>query len=210
MKTYATIIIVYPWDIECDDSHANATCCCTSAGAGDRCTPSDDDLVASPDAAASPSVGEAAGTALWWPLHSATDRIEFLTDFGGVAAPREVYQAAWVKSPDARTAQLAQGPDDGMRAWFDGAEVHEVGSCQGTGIDRFTATVALTGDWQPLVVKVRDQGGGWGNYTRFLDEDGLPMTDLAISLVAGGAALPAQQDTDGDGLGDLCDPTPAG
>jgi cysteine-rich repeat protein len=182
----------------------------TSAGAGGRCEPSDDHLVATDDAAASPSVAAAAGTETWWALHSATDRIEFLTDFGHVAAPREVYQAVWVKSPDVRTATLAQGPDDGMRVWWDGAEVLEISKCQGTGIDRDNVEVELTGDWQLLLVKVRDQGGGWGNYTRFLDSAGVPMDDLSFSLVAEGALLPSQQDSDGDGLGDLCDPSPTG
>ena len=76
-------------------------------------------------------------------------------------------------------------------------------------IDQFQAEVTLTGDWQLLLVKVRDQGGGWGNYTRFLDETGAPMTELEVALSADGGALPAT-DTDGDGTGDACDPTPAG
>jgi hypothetical protein len=60
------------------------------------------------------------------------------------------------------------------------------------------------------LLKVRDQGGAWGVYARFLDGSGVPATDIEISLDAAGTWAPAPADTDGDGVGDLCDPTPAG
>ena len=174
-----------------------------------RCRPSDDNLVhPTDDAEVVPELAAAAGTLIWRVLSSSTDRIEFLTDFGGVDAPREVYTAVWVRG-SAQAAELALGPDDGARAWLDGVEVLDINGCQGTNIDQFKAEVLLTGDWQKLVIKVRDQGGGWGNYARFLDQEGAPIADLELSLTPDGSPLPAV-DTDGDGLGDACDPTPAG
>ena len=52
-----------------------------------------------------------------------------------------------------------------------------------------------------------DQGGGWGNYARFLD-GATPVTDLELSLSPHGAWAPDQTDSDKDGVGDVCDKTP--
>lgn len=181
----------------------------TGTSSTDRCRPSDDALVhATDDAAAVPAVAQAAG-ALWWTaLFSSDDRIDFLGDYGGVGAPREVYTAAWVRAP-AGEAVVALGPDDGARVWFDGVEVLDVSGCQGTNIDQFQADVTFSGDWQLVLVKVRDQGGGWGNYARFLDPSGSPVTTLEVALTPDGSPLPST-DSDGDGIGDACDDTPAG
>jgi cysteine-rich repeat protein len=181
----------------------------TETTSAEGCSPSDDALVhPTDDALADPYVAEAAGTLFWSVLLSGTDRIEFLTDYGGVSAPREIYTAVWVRGA-AGPATLAMGPDDGVRAWFDGVEVMDVSGCQGTNIDQFQSEVAFTGDWQLLLIKVRDQGGGWGNYTRFLDDSGSPLTSIEVALTPDGSPLPST-DTDGDGIGDACDPTPAG
>jgi hypothetical protein len=181
----------------------------TGTSSSERCLPSDDALVhPTDDALAEPELTAAAGDLVWTTLLSDDDRIEFLTDYGGVSAPREVYTAVWVRSA-AGTATLAMGPDDGVRAWLDGTEVMGVSGCQGTNIDQFQSEVTFTGDWQLLLIKVRDQGGGWGNYTRFLDSSGNPITALELALTPDGSPLPVA-DTDGDGTGDACDPTPAG
>jgi cysteine-rich repeat protein len=181
----------------------------TGTTSTDRCRPSDDTLVhATDDALAEPVLAGAAGSLIWTTLLSPSDRVDFLGDYGGVGAPREVYTAVWVRGT-AGDATLALGPDDGVRAWFDGAEVLDISGCQGTNVDQFQADVTFSGDWQLLLVKVRDQGGGWGNYARFLDTSGAPITGVEVALTADGSPLPTV-DTDGDGLGDACDDTPAG
>lgn len=181
----------------------------TDTSSGDGCLPSDGALVhPTDDALAVPAVATDAGDLIWTTLLSDSDRIEFLTDYGGVSAPREIYTAAWVRGAPG-TATLAMGPDDGVRAWLDGTLVMEVSGCQGTNIDQFQSEVTFTGDWQLLLVKVRDQGGGWGNYTRFLDSTGAPITALDLALTPDGSPLPST-DSDGDGVGDACDPTPSG
>jgi cysteine-rich repeat protein len=179
----------------------------TGTTSPDRCMPSEDNLVhATDDSLAVPAVATAAGTLWWTAFFSSDDRLEFLTDYGGVDAPREVYTAAWVRAP-AGDATLALGPDDGVRAWLAGVEVLDVNGCQGTNIDQFQADVTFTGDWQLLLLKVRDNGGGWGNYARFLDTDGNPITTIEVALTPDGSPLPST-DTDGDGIGDACDPNP--
>ena len=134
--------------------------------------------------------------------------MDLAAPYGSIAAPREVYLGAWVRSSSPIEATLALGPDDGARVWVDGSIVLEVSGCQGTNIDQFTAPVSLTGDWQRLLVKIYDQGGGWGTYLRFLDGDGAPITDLEVALSADGPLVSNQTDTDGDGIGDACDDDP--
>ncbi len=175
----------------------------------DQCLPSDDDLVASPDGVAQPALGASAGTLQWTALWSTVDRIEYLTDYGEAPAPREVYNAIYVYSPSTRDATLALGPDDGIRAWWDGSVVIDLASCQGTIPDFVTAPVAMTAGWHTLLLKVRDQGGGWGNYTRFLDPFAEPITDLELSM-APEPWSDDQTDSDDDGIGDACDRTPTG
>ena len=71
-------------------------------------------------------------------------------------------------------------------------------------VDKFTAPVVLNAGWNRLLLKIYDQGGGWGTYARFLDDDG-PLTDLELSLSPGGGWAFDQTDSDGDGKGDVCD-----
>jgi cysteine-rich repeat protein len=181
----------------------------TGTKSADQCLPSADDLVATPDGAAQPSLGGDAGSLQWTALWSTTDRIEYLTDYGKVPAPREVYNAIYVYSATTRDAAIAVGPDDGIRVWWDGSVVIDLATCQGTIPDFVTAPVAMTAGWHTLLLKVRDQGGGWGNYARFLDPKGEPITDLELSM-SDGPWVDDQTDSDGDGEGDACDLTPTG
>ena len=180
----------------------------TGTESTESCRPSDDDLIGEDDAAVVPRLGDAAGDAVWRALYAGEDRVQLLTDFGTVDAPREVYVAVYVRSDEARDAVLALGPDDGARAWLNEVEVLDVSGCQGTTVDQFTADVSLPEGWSRLVVKVRDQGGGWGLYARFLDTDGEPIPDLELSLSPDGSWVDDQTDSDSDGIGDACDPEP--
>ena len=108
-----------------------------------------------------------------------------------------------------RDVTLAMGLDDGARVWIDEEVVMEVSSCQGVGRDDFTEDVTLPEGWSRLMIKVYDQGGGWGFMGRFM-EGGDPVVDLEVSLSPAGAWEPDQTDSDGDGLGDVCDPDPLG
>jgi hypothetical protein len=76
-------------------------------------------------------------------------------------------------------------------------------------MDHYTVDLTLPAGWSRLLIKVYDQGGGWGNYVRFLDA-GVPVTDMELSLSPEGSWAPGQSDMDGDGEGDVCDRSPTG
>ncbi len=176
----------------------------------DNCQPSLDNLVAEDDATVAPALGDAdlAEELRWTVLWGSGHRVD-LEVYASVDAPREAYHAVYVYSETARTLTLSQGPDDGAFVWLAGDSVFDINGCQGTVEDYFTTEVRLEAGWSPLVHKIYDQGGGWGNYVRFLD-DGEPVTDLELSLSPDGAWSSNQEDSDDDGLGDVCDDTPFG
>lgn len=159
------------------------------------------------DATAEIVLGRAVEDQAWVPWTSDDDRLALGARLGG-EAPRENYLALWVRSRTGpRELTLAIGPDDGARVWWDEAVVLEDRRCQGTAVDRNEVPVSLGEGWHRLLVKVYDQGGGWGLYARFKDGD-LGVTDLDVSLQADGLWSPDQTDSDGDGIGDVCDDTP--
>ena len=175
---------------------------------GGSCDVSDEDPLGD-EANAIPELAAAAGDLEWFAYFDNNARFNFLHVMGG-PTPREVYAAVWVRSPVARQATLATGIDDGGRAYWNGVEVLEIGSCQGTNIDQFEAPIDMLAGWNRFLIRVRDQGGGWALYTRFKDSDGEPLADLELSLTGPEPFAPGQEDSDGDGTGDWCDPTPNG
>lgn len=176
----------------------------TGVSSPDRCLPTDDRLVPD-DATAIPVLGEAVEDRRWRVLNSDVNRI----NFAGGEAPRESYIAVWVEGDaTARDITLSLGPDDGARAWWNGEVVLEDARCQGTNQDRNEVPVSLEPGWNRLLVKIYDQGGGWGIFGRLKEIDGTPITDARLSLQDGGPWAPDQTDSDGDGIGDVCDETP--
>lgn len=181
----------------------------TGTDSAESCLPSEDMLVADDDALVRPAIGDPAGEHQWRVLWGTGSRVELLTDFATVDPAREVYLATYVYTEGDRALTLAVGPDDGARVWLGGDRVLDIDGCQAATVDQYQADVTLTAGWTPLVLKIRDQGGDWATYVRFLD-DGLPVTDLELSLSPDGAWESQQSDLDGDGSGDVCDDTPAG
>ncbi len=182
----------------------------TGRTSADSCQPSLDSLVAEDDAAAAPALGDLdlADQLQWIVLWDSDHRLD-LEVYASVDAPREAYHAVYIHSDATRGLTMTQGPDDGAFAWFNGELVFETTACQGTVEDRYPVEVELQAGWNRLLTKVYDQGGGWGNYVRFLDGE-TPVTDLELSLSPDGAWESNQEDADGDGLGDVCDDTPNG
>ncbi len=178
------------------------------AGPTVDCLPSADELTGG-DAFLAPHLGDTDAGLTWVAWLAGGDILDFLPLWGFVDAPREVYVQTWVFTAATRDVTLAVGADDGVRAWLNGSVLLDISSCQGTNPDQFQAPATLVAGWNPLTLKVRDNGGGWGLAVRFLDS-GAPVTDLELSLTPDGPWLDDQSDRDRDGIGDVCDPAPAG
>lgn len=171
------------------------------------CRPADDQLTGD-DANAAPEIGDVDGGLTWIAWFDTDDRINLRDAYDWATPDREAYLHVYVSSAVQQTATLAVGADDGVFAWFNGVQVLDISSCQGTNVDQFQAPVTLLAGWNRLTLKVRDHGGGWGAYARFLDGGGAPITDLELSLTGAGSWYDDQSDSDGDGIGDVCDDEP--
>ncbi|MDP6944980.1 MAG: hypothetical protein QF464_12580, partial [Myxococcota bacterium] len=172
----------------------------------EACRPSDEQLLGD-DANATAQLGDAVGDLPWIAFEARGRRVNILDVYGG-PTPRENYALVWLRSDTARSATLAIGPDDGARVWINGEEVIDISGCQGTNVDQFQSEVELLEGWNRVLVKVRDQGGGWGMFFRLLDGE-TAIEGLEVSLIDSAPWIDDQGDADGDGIGDLCDPNPA-
>jgi hypothetical protein len=87
-------------------------------------------------------------------------------------APIFAYLLTYVFSPDARTVTVKLGSDDGVRVWCDGrlAFSHAIHRPLALDADRFD--VALEPGWHALLVKVKNDDGGFGLALRLCDPDG--------------------------------------
>ncbi|NCG21176.1 MAG: hypothetical protein GWP91_19360, partial [Rhodobacterales bacterium] len=161
------------------------------------------------DAAATPALGDTVDGLVWQARIESGNQMLFHDWYYGVTTPREVYVVSYIYSLTERSVDLAIGQDDGSRIWFNHELLAEDALCQGAIADADLYPVTLMSGWNTLQVLVHDRGGNWALYARFKD-GATPITDLDLSLVPGQSQIFDQSDEDGDGVGDVCDETPAG
>lgn len=181
----------------------------TGTTSTDQCLPSVDDLGDVADATLQVSPGDSTGDYAWELHIGESSLINILNHWTG-PAPRETYAMAYVYTENERNVKAAFGFDDGGVVWINQTSIGQVATCQGAAKDKFTFPVTLNAGWNSILVKIRDGGGGWGFYSRFLDDANQPLLDLTFALDPVGGYLDTQSDLDEDGIGDLCDPTPNG
>jgi cysteine-rich repeat protein len=156
------------------------------------------------DVTTNPEIGDTSGDASWFFYRATTDAMDYRTIFTP-ADYRSVYALAYVDSPDARSAQLRFGSDDGARVWVNGIQLFETGLCRGVTLDDDIVDIELDEGINAVLIRVRNNSGGFGMQARLTTPGGAAMTDVEIRLSPTGAAPAAQADSDGDGVGDLCD-----
>jgi cysteine-rich repeat protein len=174
----------------------------------DQCEPATQSVTYFQDGSVTPAIADQIPGVPWRAAVYATEKLNFFNYFTSTS-PHEAYAVSWVNIHESREVILAMGADDGFRVWVDGEQIASVPTCQGVLNDEYKYPMMLTEGWHRLTIRVRDHGGSWGLVARFLDaETEEPLTDLEMSLHPYGAWEDDQTDSDGDGMGDVCDPAP--
>lgn len=176
------------------------------------CMPNDFDYFDGSEEPIAPEVGTPAGVrvldgpAVAWRSYLDNDAQIDLTTVGWTSsAPRAAYAFVYVWAPEATSAELRFGSDDGARVWFNDIEVFATGTCRGVVVDDDIVPVELVEGENRLLLKVHDNGGGWGLRARLVDLEGNPIPALTYGRSADAGAIDNQNDADDDGVGDVCD-----
>lgn len=72
------------------------------------------------------------------------------------------YARAQVWSPEAREVPFALGSDDGVKVWVNGKQVHANNVSRGVTIGEDKFSVKLAPEWNDVLLKITQGGGGWG------------------------------------------------
>jgi len=180
----------------------------TGTDAPEECEPALQSVTYFKDGEVIPAIADDIPGVPWRAAILNGQRIDFF-DFLTSSAPHEAYAVTWVRFSETRDVILAMGADDGFRIWVDGVQIDSVPTCQGVSNDKYQYPMTLTTGWHRITVRVRDHGGAWGLVARFLDANTeKSIKNLELSIHPYGSWTDDQTDTDGDGIGDVCDPLP--
>jgi HEAT repeat protein len=112
----------------------------------------------------------------WKPVTKGVDlwQVNCETAFGG-GSSRSVYLRATVTMEAETEAQLESGSDDGCIIWLNDEKVFEYKGNRGMSRSSDKTKVTLKAGANTLIVKVVNDGGGWGFCARFRDSNGLAL-----------------------------------
>lgn len=83
---------------------------------------------------------------------------------------------ATIKVPADQDAVLRMGSDDGIRAWVNGAKVHENVTDRGVALDNDQVPVKLKAGENAILLEIIQHAGGWGFVARLTELDGSPLS----------------------------------
>jgi hypothetical protein len=98
------------------------------------------------------------------------------------------YLKTQIIAPEAASALLLLGSDDGVKAWLNGAVVHANNVDRGLVADQDTASIKLVKGTNNLLLKVTQGGGGWAACARIVGADGKLLNGLRTVPVSGPTA----------------------
>lgn len=108
-----------------------------------------------------------------------------LTDWWQVDLAREIggdNQAAYlltrIHASEAQPARLELGSDDGITAWLNGEVVHRNNALRGVMPSDDIVDVELRRGVNTLLLKITNDGGGWGASARVRGRDGAALPDV--------------------------------
>lgn len=110
------------------------------------------------------------------------DRFWYL-DLDRVArGPHRVgYLLTYLHCPDTRTATLELGSDDGIKAWLNGHLIHENNALRGCSPGQDRVEIELSPGTNELLLKVSNDGGGWGACARVRNTDDTPARGICAT-----------------------------
>jgi len=100
-------------------------------------------------------------------------------DLNALVTPRAPifgYLMTFVFTPAARTTTVRLGSDDGVKVWLDGKPVFTHALHRPLALDADRFDLELAPGWHALLVKVRNDDGGYGLALRLADPDGTIKT----------------------------------
>jgi HEAT repeat protein len=119
----------------------------------------------------------AEGAAMKWQAVRAEGTAAYvgLDGLFGMLAQSCAYAYATVSVPEDTDAVLTLGSDDGIRAWVNGAQVHDNNIDRGALVDSDLVPVKLTAGQNTILLQISQNGGGWVYVARLTQADGKPL-----------------------------------
>jgi hypothetical protein len=99
----------------------------------------------------------------------------------GRGSNRAAYMKTYVFSPEDQDVQLQIGSDDGVKVWLGDKLVHANNAARACSPNQDRAKARLAKGWNPLLVKIAQQGGQWAFCVRIVKPDGSILEGLRVS-----------------------------
>ena len=93
-----------------------------------------------------------------------------------------IYMETEIWSDEEQTVRLEMGSNDGIKTWLNGQVVHVHDASRGVTAGEDVKEVTLQKGKNTLLMKIVNEGGGWGGCARFRRLDGGHLSNVKINL----------------------------